>query len=144
MLVSELMLQQTQVRRVLAAYEAFLDRVPDAGGVRRGAARRRVAAWAGLGYNRRAVNLHARACVVMRSAGRLPDALDALLALPGIGPYTARAVLAFAFEAEVAVVDTNIARVLARSAAARSPPRRCRRPPMRHLTAVARGRGTRR
>jgi A/G-specific adenine glycosylase len=71
--------------------------------------------WAGLGYNRRAVNLHRCAVKVAdEHEGRIPDDLDALVALPGIGPYTARAVLAFAYEQDVAVVDTNVARVLAR------------------------------
>ena len=75
-----------------------------------------VTAWAGLGYNRRAVNLHRCAReVVERHGGVLPSELDELLALPGIGPYTARAVLAFAFEADhVGVLDTNAARVHAR------------------------------
>ncbi len=94
-----------------------------------------VRAWAGLGYNRRAVHLHAAAvAVVERHGGELPDQLGALLALPGVGPYTARAVLAFAFERDVGVVDTNAARVLARRAgrsldrADRAGPRRRRRP----------------
>ena len=81
--------------------------------------------WQGLGYPRRARNLHdAAAAMVERHGGAVPDELDALLALPGIGPYTARAVLAFAFERDVAVVDTNIARVLARVAGERLTPRR--------------------
>jgi A/G-specific adenine glycosylase len=67
--------------------------------------------WGGLGYNRRAVNLH-RAAVA--AGGELPDTLEGLMSLPGIGPYTARAVLAFAHERDVGVVDTNAARVLAR------------------------------
>ena len=76
-----------------------------------------LALWVGLGYNRRAVNLwRAARAAVERHDGRLPDELAALLALPGIGPYTARAVLAFAFEADVGVVDTNVGRVLARRA----------------------------
>lgn len=76
-----------------------------------------VRAWAGLGYNRRAVSLHRLAtAVVERHGGCLPGDLEALLALPGVGPYTARAVLAFAFEADVGVVDVNAARVLARTA----------------------------
>ena len=76
--------------------------------------------WQGLGYPRRARNLH-RAAVAIEAAhdGEVPADLDALLALPGIGPYTARAVLAFAFERDVGVVDTNIARVLARTAGER-------------------------
>ena len=81
--------------------------------------------WQGLGYPRRARNLHLTAALVgERHDGALPDDLDALLALPGIGPYTARAVLAFAFERDVAVVDTNIARVLARSVGDRLTPKR--------------------
>jgi len=71
--------------------------------------------WQGLGYPRRARNLQAAARgIVEQHDGLTPSTLDELLALPGIGPYTARAVLAFAFESDVAVVDTNIARVLAR------------------------------
>ena len=71
--------------------------------------------WQGLGYPRRARNLHdAARLIVERHGGDVPDTIDALRALPGVGPYTARAVLAFAFERDVAVVDTNIARVLAR------------------------------
>ena len=87
--------------------------------------------WQGLGYPRRARNLRTTAELVGdRHGGRLPDDLDALLALPGIGPYTARAVLAFAFERDVGVVDTNIARVLARTVGERLTPKRaqaCRR-----------------
>jgi A/G-specific adenine glycosylase len=114
-LVSELMLQQTQVPRVLPRYHEFLTAFP---AVERCAAASRgdvVRLWQGLGYNRRAVHLHAAAiAIVERHGGAVPDDLDALLALPGIGRYTARAVLAFAFERDVAVVDTNVARVLAR------------------------------
>lgn len=115
-LVSELMLQQTQVARVLPKYAAFLDRWPTPAACAASPLGEVVTAWAGLGYNRRAVNLHRCAVeVVERHGGRLPEDLDALLALPGIGPYTARAVLAFAFESdEVGVLDTNAARVLAR------------------------------
>jgi A/G-specific adenine glycosylase len=115
-LVSELMLQQTQVARVLPRYEAFLARWPTPVAWAAASVGEVVTAWAGLGYNRRAVNLHRCAAVVVAEhGGRLPDDLDALLALPGIGPYTARAVLAFAFESDqVGVLDTNAARVLAR------------------------------
>jgi A/G-specific adenine glycosylase len=115
-LVSELMLQQTQVARVLPRYEAFLDRWPTPAACAAAPQAEVVTAWAGLGYNRRAVNLHrcARA-VVADHGGRLPDDLASLLALPGVGPYTARAVLAFAFERDhVGVLDTNAARLLAR------------------------------
>jgi len=115
-LVSELMLQQTQVSRVLPKYEAFLERWPTPAACAAAPLGDVVTAWAGLGYNRRAVNLHRCAQqVVADHGGELPEDLTALLALPGIGPYTARAVLAFAFESdEVGVLDTNAARVLAR------------------------------
>ena len=76
-----------------------------------------------FGYNRRAVTLHG-AAVAVTGLGRFPDTLEGLLALPGVGPYTARAVLAFAYEADAAVVDTNIARVLARVAGHRLTARR--------------------
>lgn len=119
-LVSELMLQQTQVARVVPRYLAFLDRFPDPATCASAAPAEVVRAWAGLGYNRRAVNLHRTATVVVEEhGGRLPEDLDALLALPGIGPYTARAVLAFAFERDHGVVDTNAARVIARAVVGR-------------------------
>ena len=117
-LVSELMLQQTQVPRVLPRYDAFLARFPTPVACATAGVAEVIQAWAGLGYNRRAVNLH-RAAVAVTERGRFPDTLEGLLALPGVGPYTARAVLAFAFEADAAVVDTNIARVLARVAGRR-------------------------
>jgi A/G-specific adenine glycosylase len=124
-LVAEIMLQQTQVPRVIPKWSAFIEVYPTpaaCAGVPLGAVLRH---WQGLGYPRRARNLHdAAALMVARHDGRVPDELDALLALPGIGRYTARAVLAFAFERDVAVVDTNIARVLARVAGARLTPRR--------------------
>jgi A/G-specific adenine glycosylase len=112
-LVSETMLQQTQVARVVPKYLAFLGDFPTAEVCAAHAVGDVVRHWVGLGYNRRAVNLH-RAAVAVRECGLFPDALADLMTLPGVGPYTARAVLAFAFEADVAVVDTNIARVLAR------------------------------
>jgi A/G-specific adenine glycosylase len=120
-LVSEVMLQQTQVARVVPAYRPFLARFPTPASCAAAPVGDVVRAWAGLGYNRRAVNLHRTASVVVeRHGGRLPADLPGLLALPGIGPYTARAVLAFAAtEASVGVVDTNSARVLARAVAGR-------------------------
>ncbi len=114
-LVSELMLQQTQVARVEPKFVEFLERFPTPGSCAAEPVGAVVTLWAGLGYNRRAVNLHRCAvAVVDHHDGLLPDTLEALLALPGIGPYTARAVLAFAFERDVGVLDTNAARVLAR------------------------------
>ena len=114
-LVSELMLQQTQVARVVPKFSAFLQRFPTVAACAGAPAGDVVRLWAGLGYNRRALNLHrcAVACV-QRHGGALPSSLAELQALPGIGPYTARAVLAFALERDVGVVDTNAARVLAR------------------------------
>lgn len=114
-LVSEFMLTQTQVARVQARYETFLDRFPTAAACASVPVGDVIAAWAGLGYNRRAVNLHRSAVeIVAEHGGKPPDDLDALLALPGVGPYIARAVLVFAHHRDVGVVDTNVARVLAR------------------------------
>lgn len=114
-LVAETMLQQTQVARVVDRWTAFLEVFPDPAACAAGPSGDVVRLWAGLGYNRRAVNLHrAATAVVERHGGCLPNDLAALLALPGVGPYTARAVLAFAFEEPVAPIDTNIGRVLAR------------------------------
>ncbi len=114
-LVSEVMAQQTQINRVVPKWAAFLDRWPDPAACARAELAEVLGLWAGLGYPRRARDLHRSATeIVDRHGGEVPRDLDALLALPGIGPYTARAVLAFAFEEDVAVVDTNIARVLAR------------------------------
>ena len=117
-LVAESMLQQTQVARVVPRYEAFLDRFPDPAAAAESPVAALVESWEGLGYNRRAVNLHRAAQVIVAEHdGRIPDELAALLRLPGVGPYTARAVLAFAFERDHGVVDTNAARVLARAVA---------------------------
>ncbi|HEX4866727.1 MAG TPA: A/G-specific adenine glycosylase [Acidimicrobiales bacterium] len=114
-LVCEVMAQQTQVARVAERWAPFLEEFPDPAAVARAPVAALVQAWSGLGYNRRAVNLHRCAvAVVEHHDGRLPASLPDLLALPGIGPYTARAVLAFAFEVDAAIVDTNTARVLAR------------------------------
>jgi len=115
-LVSELMLQQTQVPRVLPKYAEFMERFPTVAACAAAPAGEVVRAWAGLGYNRRALNLHRTAvAVVEQHGGSLPSTLDALLALPGIGPYTARAVLAFACEQSVCPLDVNTARPLARA-----------------------------
>lgn len=114
-LICEVMAQQTQVERVAERWQPFLDRFPSATALAEAPAAEVVRWWTGMGYNRRALNLHRCAqAVVAEHGGRLPADLDALLALPGIGPYTARAVLAFAFELDHGIVDTNTARVLAR------------------------------
>lgn len=120
-LVSELMLQQTQVPRVVPRWHEFLERFPDPASCAAAPAGAVIEAWAGLGYNRRALNLHRCAvAVVEHHAGSLPNDLHALLALPGIGRYTARAVLVFAFERDVGLVDTNAGRFLARAGAGRA------------------------
>lgn len=114
-LVAEVMAQQTGVGRVIPRWEAFLDRWPTPGHLTRTPLAELLEFWSGLGYPRRARSLHlAAATIVERHGGQVPDDLDDLMALPGVGRYTARAVLAFAFERRVGVVDTNVARVLAR------------------------------
>ncbi|MGH9245270.1 MAG: A/G-specific adenine glycosylase [Acidimicrobiales bacterium] len=120
-LVAELMLQQTQVPRVIPRYTAFLRRFPTPAACAAAPAADVVRAWAGLGYNRRALSLHRTAVdVVERHGGRVPDDLDALLARPGIGAYTARAVLVFAYERDIGLVDTNAGRFVARALAGRA------------------------
>ena len=117
-LVSEVMLQQTQVPRVIPKWQAFMAAYPATADCAAAPLGDVLRLWQGLGYPRRARNLHAAAAQV-EALGGFPTTLDGLLALPGVGQYTARAVLAFAFEADAAVVDTNIARVHARVAGRR-------------------------
>jgi A/G-specific adenine glycosylase len=111
-LVSELMLQQTQVSRVLPYYTAFLKRFPTLGAIRRARLASVLRAWRGLGYYARARNLHALAREL--NGRQLPDDPKDLRRLPGIGAYTAGAVASFAYERRAALVDTNVARVLLR------------------------------
>jgi A/G-specific adenine glycosylase len=115
-LVSELMLQQTQVARVLGYYDRFLRRFPTLRAVAESPPARVREAWAGLGYYARARNLHRLAREVTSNGlgGELPRDLDALRALPGVGPYTAGAVASFAYERRAVAIDTNVARVLRR------------------------------
>lgn len=116
-LVSEVMLQQTQAARVEPVYLAFLRQFPDIRSLAAAPLAEVIRAWDGLGYNRRAVNLHRAArAVVERHDGRIPDDLAALRALPGVGEYTARAVLVFAFGQDIAPMDVNVSRVVARAA----------------------------
>ena len=117
MLVSELMLQQTQVSRVVTYYAEFLDRFPTLSDVARAKPTAVMEAWAGLGYYARARNLHTLAKRVTddgNNPAALPNTIDELRALPGIGAYTAGAVSSFAYERRAALVDTNVARVLRR------------------------------
>ncbi len=116
-LVSEVMLQQTQAVRVIPRWERFIERWSTPAACAAATLGEVLTEWHGLGYPRRALNLRsAAATCVDRHGGAVPADLAELVALPGVGPYTARAVLAFAFEADVGVVDTNIARILARRA----------------------------
>ncbi len=115
-LVSEIMLQQTQVERVVPKYHAFLDAFPTLQALADAQPAGVIRIWAGMGYNGRAVRLHNLAReVVERYSGELPRTADELRKLPGIGPYTAAAVASFAFGEPVAVLDTNIYRVLSRT-----------------------------
>ena len=119
-LVSEIMLAQTQVGRVIPKWQAFLDRWPTPAACAGAPMAAVIGAWSGLGYNRRAVFLHRAAVVIVhRHQGEVPADRAALEALPGVGAYTARAVLVFAFEQPAGVVETNTARVLARAVAGR-------------------------
>ena len=116
MLVSEVMLQQTPVVRVEPAWRAWLERWPTPSALAADEPGEAVRAWGRLGYPRRALRLHAAAtAVVERHGGRLPASVPELLALPGVGDYTARAVAAFAFRQRHPVVDTNVRRVVARA-----------------------------
>ncbi|MGI9823304.1 A/G-specific adenine glycosylase [Agromyces sp. Marseille-Q5079] len=115
-LVSEFMLQQTQVARVIPRWEAWIARWPTPASMAAAPPSEAVRAWDRLGYPRRALWLHrAATAMVERHDGDVPHDLDDLLALPGVGPYTARAVAAFAFGARHPVVDTNTRRVIARA-----------------------------
>lgn len=115
-LVSELMLQQTQVSRVVGFYDRFLSRFPTLDAVARARPAQVQEAWQGLGYYARARNLHRLARVVAppNGDGIMPDDPSELRKLPGVGPYTAGAVASFAYERRASLVDTNVARVLRR------------------------------
>ena len=124
-LVSELMLQQTQVDRVIGFYERFLVRFPTLEAVAEAPQAHVLEAWAGLGYYARARNLRSLAVQVVAegSPARLPEEPAELRTLPGIGPYTAGAVASFAFERRAPLIDTNVERVLRRAFAPRLTPK---------------------
>ncbi len=111
-LVSEFMLQQTQVERVLIKYGPFITRFPDVQTLSRAGRREVIAAWQGLGYNRRAINLKETAEeIINRYSGKIPESSEELIRLPGIGKATAGAILAFAFNKPSVFIETNIRRV---------------------------------
>jgi A/G-specific adenine glycosylase len=124
-LVSEFMLQQTPVVRVLPIHAAWLERWPTPAALAAESSGEAVRAWGRLGYPRRALRLHAAATAITEDhGGEVPSEYDALLALPGIGDYTAAAVAAFAYGRRQVVLDTNVRRVLARTiSGAEFPPR---------------------
>ena len=121
-LVAEVLAQQTQAERAATAFPSFLARFPDPEALAAASPAEVLRQWQGLGYNRRALALRACARAVVERGG-WPRSVDGLAALPGIGPYTARAVACFAMGQQVAPVDTNVARVLSRSLAGTDPSR---------------------
>ncbi|MHB8146610.1 MAG: HhH-GPD family protein [Vulcanimicrobiaceae bacterium] len=114
-LVSECMLQQTQVDRVVPAFTAFVAQFPTLASLAAASTADVLRMWKGLGYNSRAIRLQAAArAVVDEHGGQVPQSTDALRSLPGIGPYTAAAIRAFAFDLDDAPVDTNVRRIVHR------------------------------
>lgn len=113
-MVSEIMLQQTQVDRVIPYWRDWMERWPDVHALAAAPVADVIRAWKGLGYNRRAVNLQRAAQAVSEAGGEFPHTVEGLLELPGIGPYTAGAIACFAYEQDVAFIDTNMRRVLHR------------------------------
>ncbi|MGH9687079.1 MAG: A/G-specific adenine glycosylase [Candidatus Acidiferrales bacterium] len=126
--VAEIMLQQTRIAAVLPYYERFLEKFPNVGSLARAPQPDVLRLWSGLGYYSRARNLHAAArAIVAQHGGEFPRTLEATLALPGIGRYTAAAVLSIAYDVPLAVLDGNVARILARLNAIRGDLRAPRR-----------------
>lgn len=113
-LVAEVMLQQTQVDRVIPHFHRWLERFPTVQTLAEAPTAEVIQLWAGLGYNRRAVNLQRAALAVIERGGDFPGDVESLQALPGIGTYTAGAIACFAFEQDVAFIETNMRRVLHR------------------------------
>jgi A/G-specific adenine glycosylase len=134
--VAEIMLQQTRIAAVMPYYDRFLHKLPTVESLARARQEEVLKLWSGLGYYSRARNLHRAAkAIVARHNGKFPRALDAALALPGIGRYTAAAVLSIAYDVPLAVLDGNVARVLARLGAIRGDLRAPR--PWKHLAQTA-------
>ncbi|HEV2072900.1 MAG TPA: A/G-specific adenine glycosylase [Thermomicrobiales bacterium] len=113
-MVSEIMLQQTQVDRVIPYYHRWFEVFPTVQDLAAAPTAEVIRLWAGLGYNRRAVNMQRTAQAVVERGGEYPATIQELLKLPGIGPYTAGAIACFAFEQDVPFIDTNMRRVLHR------------------------------
>jgi A/G-specific adenine glycosylase len=113
-LVSEVMAQQTQVARVEERWPAFIEAFPTPAAMAAASPADVIRAWRGLGYNRRALGLHRAAVAIVAAGGSVPSDVAALQALPGVGPYTARAVAAIAFGIPVGAVDVNVRRVVGR------------------------------
>ena len=114
-LVSEVMLQQTQTSRVVQKLPVFLELFPDAGALAQAGRAELLRAWQGMGYNSRALRLQETArAITEQHGGVFPREPEALRALPGVGPYTVSAILCFAFGEDVPVIDVNIARILSR------------------------------
>lgn len=133
--VSEIILQQTTVSSGLPYWERFMLRFPTVEALADAPLQDVLHAWAGLGYYSRARNLHKAAAMVAANGGGIPDTMDGLLALPGIGRYTAGAILSFAFGKDAAVVDANIARVLARLESVEGDPKSSKVQRLLHTTA---------
>jgi A/G-specific adenine glycosylase len=111
--VSEIMLQQTQVSRVIPKYIQFLDSFPDIKTLAGATPARVIRAWKGMGYNRRALYLHSMAKIVVGTyKGIIPENEKLLIKLPGLGKYTARAILVFAYRKNISCVDTNICKIM--------------------------------
>jgi A/G-specific adenine glycosylase len=117
-LVSEVMAQQTQIGRVEERWPGFMAAFPTPAAMAAASPADVIRAWRGLGYNRRALNLHRAAVAIAAAGGSVPGEVEGLSALPGVGPYTARAVAAIAFGIPVGAVDVNVRRVLGRILAA--------------------------
>lgn len=112
-LVSEIMSQQTQISRVVPKFETWMTRFPTIQSLAEAQTREVLQYWSGLGYNRRAINLQKTAhTIVYEYKGNFPQSVDALKKLPGIGEYTASAIACFAFDQQIAVVDTNVRKVI--------------------------------
>jgi len=111
-LVSEIMLQQTSVPRVMAKYDSFIRTFPSLRSLALASVKEVLAAWKGLGYNRRALALHSAAKMIVREhGGRIPRTVEELSGLPGLGPATASSVLVFSYDVPLSFIETNVRRV---------------------------------